>query len=608
MHAKVHQRALKCPLVFLFQHMISNSSLPLFKMLWGHIRPNRKRQLFALVFLMIMTSLVELISISALFPFLRVITNPEGILNMPLASSVKIFFSISTPEEFLYPLTLIFVALTVLTALMRLLLLWATTRLSFSIGADISMDVYFRTLNQPYSVHISRNSSEVIDGIATKANSVIFGAILPTLFLISSAILLMVILTGMLSFEPIASLAMLLLFSVFYYAIMALTRKQLQANGIRIASESTNVIRVLQEGLGGIRDVIIDRSQKEYCSLYRLSDSQLRSAQASNIFIGQSPRYIMEALGIISISYLAYYLSRQPGEINSIIPILGVLALGAQRLLPVLQQAFSSWSSILANSAILKDILALLDQPLRNMTQTTLVNKINFTNEIRFRQTSFRYSIDEPFVLRNLNFTIYKGDRIGIIGKSGSGKSTLLDILMGLLEPTNGALEVDGHLITSINVDFWQKHIAHVPQQIFLSDSTIEQNIALGVPLELIDLDKVKICAKKAQIAEYIETMPNKYKTSVGEGGIRLSGGQRQRIGIARALYKNVDLIIFDEATSALDSVTEKEIMKTLYELGENLTIVIVAHRLTTLKNCTKIVEISNGSIASISSYEELKI
>lgn len=588
--------------------MISNSSLSLLKKLWGHIHLKRKKQLYALVFLMIMTSLVELISIGALFPFLRVLTNPEGILHMPLASSIKFFFSISTPEQFLFPLTIIFVALTVVTALMRLLLLWATTRLSFSIGADISMDVYFRTLHQPYSVHISRNSSEVIDGIATKANSVIFGVILPTLFLISSAILLLVILTGMLSFEPIASLAMLFTFSIFYYAIIIVTRKRLQANGMRIASESTKVIRVLQEGLGGIRDVLIDRSQNEYCSLYRLSDSQLRSAQASNVIIGQSPRYIMEALGIIFISYLAYFLSRQPGEINSVIPILGVLALGAQRLLPVLQQAFSSWSSILANGAILKDILVLLDQPLRNITQKNVVNNINFSNEIRFRQTSFRYSIGEPFVLRNLNFTIHKGDCVGIIGKSGSGKSTLLDILMGLLEPTKGALEVDGHLITSSNVDYWQKHIAHVPQQIFLSDSTIEQNIALGVPLHLIDSDKVKVCAKKAQLAEYIEKMPNKYKTSVGEGGIRLSGGQRQRIGIARALYKNADLIIFDEATSALDSVTEKEIMETLYELGENLTIIIVAHRLTTLKNCTKIVEISNGSIGSICTYEELKI
>jgi ATP-binding cassette subfamily B protein len=285
---------------------------------------------------------------------------------------------------------------------------------------------------------------------------------------------------------------------------------------------------------------------------------------------------------------------------------LGVLAFGAQRLLPVMQQAYASWSSIQGGKASLQDALDLLDQPLPDHINNLSFQVLKFKKQIAIKQLSFRYGNTTPYILKELDFKISKGSRVGFIGSTGSGKSTLLDIIMGLLQPTEGFLEVDEELITKQNQRSWHSHIAHVPQAIFLSDGTIEENIAFGVPRHLIDRKRVLRSAEQAQISESIESWPNKYQTLVGERGVRLSGGQRQRIGIARALYKQADVIILDEATSALDNDTEEAVMKVINNLNPDLTIMIVAHRISTLRNCSQIIKLNNGRIESICSYSDI--
>jgi ATP-binding cassette subfamily B protein len=314
----------------------------------------------------------------------------------------------------------------------------------------------------------------------------------------------------------------------------------------------------------------------------------------------------MEAMGMIVIAAIAYSLAQQADGISKAIPVLGALAMGAQRLLPVLQQAYSSWSGILGGQASLQDALVLLDQPLPDYVDQPVAKPQPYRQHIKLRQLSFRYTPQTPWVLKNLDLTIVKGSRVGFIGVTGSGKSTLIDIVMGLLQPTQGIVEIDGQSITSTNYRAWQAHIAHVPQAIFLADSTIEENIAFGVPKNKIEPERVRRAAEQAQIATVIETWPKQYKTLVGERGIRLSGGQRQRIGIARALYKQADVIIFDEATSALDNETELAVMQAIEGLSQDLTLVIIAHRLTTLKNCTQIVELGNGGIMRVGTYQDI--
>jgi ABC-type multidrug transport system fused ATPase/permease subunit len=394
-------------------------------------------------------------------------------------------------------------------------------------------------------------------------------------------------------------------FGLIYIIIIRLTRKQLIINSKFVARESTQVIKSLQEGLGGIRDVLIDGSQETYCQIYRDADFSLRRAQGSSLFISASPRYGIEAFGMLLISVLAYFLAQQVDGIVWAIPILGAMALGAQRLLPVLQQAYGSWTQITSGQASLKETLKLLDQPLpENANQRSA--QLPFNQSITLSQLSFRYEPQLPCILNQINLTITKGSRVGFIGATGSGKSTLLDIVMGLLQPTDGLLEVDGRAITSANQRAWQSHIAHVPQSIFLADSTIEENIAFGLPRDQINSSRVKWAAQQAQISETIESWPMQYQTFVGERGVRLSGGQRQRIGIARALYKKADVIIFDEATSALDSETEQAVMQAIESLSQDLTLLIIAHRLTTLKTCTKLVELGNGNIRRVGRYQDI--
>jgi ABC-type multidrug transport system fused ATPase/permease subunit len=577
--------------------------LQLLGRLWRHISPRRRGQFALLLFLMIIASFAEILSIGAVLPFLAILTAPASVFGHPAAQPFIQTMELTEPKQLLLPLTVAFGLAAVFAGGMRLLLLWASTRLSYAAGADLSIGVYRRTLYQPYAVHVERNSSEIIDGISNKTNNAIY-LVNMSLNFISASIMLSAILIALMLVDPITALVTFGGFGFIYILIIQLTRKRMLVNSQTIARESVRVIKCLQEGLGGIRDVLIDGSQAAYCKFYAEADQPYQRAQASKSFINFGPRYGVEALGMVIIAALAYTLTQQ--DASKAIPILGALALGAQRLLPVLQQAYFSWSSIKGGQQSLQDALELLDQPLPAYLTQPAAEPLPFQKQISLKQISFRYSAKTPVVLKNLSLTVPKGGRVGFMGTTGSGKSTLLDIVMGLLQPTSGTIEIDGKPITPGNYRAWQAHIAHVPQTIFLADSSIEENIAFGVLRGQINHDRVRKAAQQAQIADIIESWPEQYKTLVGERGIRLSGGQRQRIGIARALYRQVDVIILDEATSALDNQTEEAVMQSIETLDQNLTLFIVAHRLTTLKNCKQVVELSDGFISRVGTFNEI--
>ncbi|MBT6440021.1 MAG: ABC transporter ATP-binding protein, partial [Flavobacteriales bacterium] len=466
--------------------------------------------------------------------------------------------------------------------------------------------IYHRTLHQNYIVHVTHNSSEVINGMISKTNQVISGVLNPNLILISSVILLTSITITLFTINILVAFTAFVGFGILYLIVIQYTRQQLIRNSKCIATQSTVMIKSLQEGLGGIRDILIDGSQRFYCQLYRSANLPLRRATGNNMFIAGSPRYVMEALGMSLIASLTYFMTQLNNDLTSSMPVLAALALGAQRLLPTLQQAYSAYSSIKGSRASLDDVLRLLDQPLPGYDVNRPTVLIPYEKEIELKNISFRYSKDTTWVLKNINLKLAKGSRIGFMGVTGSGKSTLLDIIMGLFLPTVGTLNIDEHPINHENRRSWQAHIAHVPQNIFLSDSTIAENIAFGLPKNKINQQRVIKAAKQAQISELIEGWQDGYHTFVGERGIRLSGGQRQRIGIARALYKEANLLIFDEATSALDNETEKAVMEAIEGMGRQLTILIIAHRLTTLKVCDQIFKLDNNEILNYGSYQEV--
>ena len=577
----------------------------LLKRLWHHISPRRRGQFGLLLVLMLLASFAEILSIGAVLPFLGVLTAPELVYEMTAAKPIIQVLKLTEPKQLLLPLTIFFGSAALIAGAMRLTLLWASTKLSFATGADLSIGIYRRTLYQPYAVHCARNSSEIINGISSKAKIVIV-MINMVLNLISSSFVLITILFTLLLLNPFIALVVFGGFGFIYTIVITITRKKLYFNSKRIARESTQVIKSLQEGLGGIRDILIDGTQEAYCDIYRKADFALRDATGTNSFISTSPRYAMEAFAIMLMAGVAYSLAQQVDGITKAIPMLGALALGAQRMLPVLQQAFTAWTQIKSGQISLNDTLELLDQPLPMNANRSVGGKLPFNYKISLKQLNYRYGHNLPYILKAIDFNIRKGDRVGFIGVTGSGKSTLLDIIMGLLEPTEGSLEIDGQAVKINNNRAWQNHIAHVPQTIFLADSSIEENIAFGIPKDQIDHHRVKQAAQQAKIAETIERFPNQYQTFVGERGVRLSGGQRQRIGIARALYRQADVIILDEATSALDNETEEAVMHSIENIGKNITILIVAHRLTTLKNCNRIVHLEDGAIKKIGSYEEI--
>jgi ABC-type multidrug transport system fused ATPase/permease subunit len=577
----------------------------LLRRLWQHLTVRRRRQMLLLAVMILLAGLAEIVSLGAVVPFLGILTSPARVMSHPSVAHFMRSWGIASPERLVLPFAAAFSLAAILAAAFRMLVLWISTRIAFSAGADLSLEVYRRTLYQPYWVHVASNSSEVISGITGKIADTVY-VVSNLLTLSSSAIVMLFIVATLFAIDPLVASIAIVGFGGCYGLITAMTRHRLRRAGQRISYEHTQVIKAIQEGLGGIRDVLLDGTQPVYSAIYRKADRSLRLAQGDVAFVGGSPRFVMEALGMVLIAGLAYGVSRRAGGVAGALPTLGALALGAQRLLPLMQQAYSGWANVIGCQASLKEVLGLLDRPIAPELLSPMPKPLAFSREVRFSNVRFRYAPNGPWVLDDFNLTIPKGTRIGLVGSTGAGKSTALDLLMGLLMPTQGELLVDGEPVVGGRIRAWQNTIAHVPQSIFLADASLRENIAFGVPQSAIDLDRVKQAARRAQIAEFIESSPEGYDARVGERGIRLSGGQRQRIGIARALYKQASVLIFDEATSALDNATEQAVMDAIELLDRDLTILLIAHRLSTVRRCDCIVELGGGRVVAQGSYEHL--
>ena len=585
------------------------------KRLYLKLTARRRKQFALLSVLMLAGGVAEVVSLGSVIPFLGALAAPEKVLSHPLvvslfsslcmlSSAIGLqFFPINNPQSFssvfgptaILPLLAVAFALAAISAgAIRLLLLWASTRLANAAGADLSLEVYRRTLYQPYSVHVSRNSSAIISSITSKVGLVIL-TLSSCLTICTCTIIVIAIVAALFAINSTVALISALGLGLSYVILTKVSRKKMLYNSRQMAMKQTQVVKALQEGLGGIRDVLLDGTQPAYCHIYQKADAPLRRAQASITFISQSPRFVMESIGMVLFAALALGMTHGHQGMLAALPVLGALALGAQRLLPALQQGYAAWSSIIGFQASTREVLELLDQPLPPELSRQLPDPLPFKKSIQFDSVKFRYTAETPWVLDGLSFKIPKGSRVGFVGKTGSGKSTCLDLLMGLLEPSSGRITVDGIVLDQRNLRAWQGNIAHVPQAIYLADTSLAENIAFGVPPQNIDMKRVKEAARQAHIADFIESSPQGYQALVGERGIRLSGGQRQRIGIARALYKQATVLVFDEATSALDNETEQAVMEAIETLSADLTILIIAHRLATLKTCTQIIEINHN-------------
>ena len=556
-----------------------------------------------LIFLMISGAIAEVVSLAAIVPFLAILADPDQVLKSPLLGRIVEFLHLNGVQDMRLSLTVVFAIAALAAGTMRFFLSYAIAKINFGIGHEMGIEVYRRTLHQPYVVHVARNSSEII-GSLSKVDNVVY--MFFSLLTVASSILMSIFIVGALLWidARLASIA-LFGFGSIYVVVSILTRRQLRRNSQIMNESATARVQIVQEGLGGIRDILLDHSQGLFASRFNAMDLALRRAQASNAFIGPSPRYVVEALGMVLIASLGFRMTVAEGSVAAAIPALGALAMGAQRLMPLLQQIYNGWVTVAGIEAVLTDVAALLQQPVA-LDSEMQPEPMRFSHEIRLERVEFRYQTTLPVVLQDVSVVIPKGSRIGFIGTTGSGKSTAVDLLMGLLSPTGGAMLIDGVPLTDVARRSWQRNIAHVPQAIFLADASFSENIAFGVPAEEIDHERVRSAAQQAQIADFIEASSAGYDARVGERGVRLSGGQRQRIGIARALYKQARVLVFDEATSALDAETESAVMQAIQGLGRHLTVIVIAHRLGTLRECDVIYRLENGRIVSAGSYESV--
>ena len=565
-----------------------------------HLTRRRKTQLIILLAVMLLSSGAEVVSLAIVLPFLSLLVNPKDAQFELLDVS---YFNDGDPAKRVIFAASLFILATIFASSVRLVNLWLNNRIAASIGSDLSSKAFWRTLHRDYEHHVQINSSTIINAITTQVSGTVV-AVTGALQIVTAVIVGSGVLITLIWVDFKIALSALVVFGLSYAIIALFVRAQLVSNSKIITVSSKGVFKSLQEGIGGIRDIILTNNQEFYVNTYRKYDYRQRSLVAQNQFLFTFPRILLEAVGMIGIAFLGISIAfANPSDKVVDISLLGAFAFGAQRLLPQLQLVYAGWSSLNGYSASVYEVLMMINDPIAReySAPKEIVRTKKLAKSILLDNVSFRYLQAQPNVIQELNLNIKKGQRIGIIGKTGSGKSTLIDLVMGLLKPTSGKVLVDGVDINSPtnsnDLLAWRSSIAHVAQDIYLVDGSIEENIALGSTKYDIDYDRIKSSAAKAQIAEFIESLDGNYSSFVGERGVKLSGGQKQRIGLARALYMNASVVVLDEATSALDSHTELKVMKSLEQLGPDLTIISVAHRLTTLSNYDRIIELKDGKL-----------
>ena len=579
----------------------------LLKWFYSFISKKNKKKLLNLLFLMLICGFSEVIAISAVIPFLNMLSDPEMVNNYVFLLKIMKF------TNFYRPLVIsgsLLILANIINLYLRLLNIKTNNNVSAELGNELSFNLFKNTINQPYNYHLNLKSNVLINAIAqdlqrtivvlSEVNQFITG------FIISSFIVLTLFIINF----RVAFIS-LIVFGLAYIYIGKRANKNLVNNSFLITKTSSDQIKIVQETLDSIKEIILYSDQKIFLNEYDSKDKPLRRLRAENNFITVYPKFILEALGIIFIIVLGMIFSFDIEKNMLAITSLGLFALASQKLLPSMQLIYSSYASIKGKKASVQRVKDLL---ISNKSSNKSSNKIrsfkgySFKNKFELKNISFCYQ-NENLLLSNLNLEIKRGERIGLIGKTGCGKSTLTSIILGLLEPNTGQIFIDDKLINGKenSIDFikWQKSIGYVPQKIYLQNKSFAENIAFGINKKNIDFKRVMQAAQYSEIDKFIEKNKFGYQTNIGERGIKLSGGQIQRIAIARAIYRKPQILFLDEATSALDINTEQKIINNLFKDPMGYTIFLISHRLQTLKQCDTIYHFNKKSLQNIS-FEEL--
>ena len=559
------------------------------------VSKRRRRQLYKSFIIILLASFAEIFTIYFIFPFINILLNGQTYNDNKIFKFIPGFSQIIGANSFFY-LGIILCLVIISSSLLRLFNLYINISLTQKISGDLNANYFEHLLYQDYSYHVENNSSKFVTDLNEniRATSTAIDGLLQ---LISNAVIVISIIIGLFLVNFKVTIISLSIFGLIYIILNSISRNILFVNSKFAVKANALRLKFIKEGLGAIREIILDSNQSFFVKNFEKIDRQLRKIVVDNSFIVSSPRFILEGMSLVLlVSFSMVFFG--DAENKNFISYLAVFGIGAQRTLPLMQNIYRLVSNVRAKKYEVLEISNLLEQKIEKDKR----NKKDFYfKNISLKNLSFKYSTNEKNLIKNINLEINRGERIGFVGATGCGKTTLIDLIIGLLKPTNGNIFINGkdlHIKSNRDLrQYWRNSISNVPQNIFISDASFSENIAFGLSKKEIDIDRVKNCAKMANLSKVIENNNSGYENNVGEAGAKLSGGQKQRLGIARALYKNSELLIFDEATSALDINTEINVVEALKKISREKTILIIAHRLSTLKYCDRIIEIRNGEI-----------
>lgn len=556
---------------------------PALRAILATLHPRRRRQFTIVTLLTIANAAADMLFVASAMMFLAVLSAA------PLPASLGTWLGAPQGQSQIAHAVMLFAGSALIANAVRLLFLWMSEAFVTNVAHELTVEVQRRVIAQPYIYHVAHHSSVHITALE-KVQLLAFRIFHQWFQGVAAAATGGAILGLLVAIDPIPSLAAFVGFLVLYLVIARLSGRRLAANSVRLGRAYDERVRTIQESLGAIRDLIIDHSREALLDEFRRADARLASAQASTRFVAGAPRYVVEAAAVLLLAMLAALLASRA---NALV-LIGGIALGGMRVLPLLQTAYRSWATMTASRSITDDVLALLSLPLP--VAEPAPDPLPFQHSIRIDDLTFTYPGRTDPALAGVSLSIERGQRVALVGETGSGKSTLADLVMGLLLPNSGRIQVDGTPLEPGNLRAWQRNLAHVSQTVFLADASIARNIAFSIPDEPPDMARVVQAAAEAGIADFIGSLSDGYDTTVGERGARLSGGQRQRIALARALYKNVPLLILDEATNALDEETEARILDNLFARPDR-TVLVIAHRPSAVRDCDLVIRLSEGRV-----------
>jgi ABC-type multidrug transport system fused ATPase/permease subunit len=554
-----------------------------------------------------LSGIFEMLTLSAMMPFVMLISKPELMQTSTVVKKVATFFHITTHFDMV-----IFFGVAALTVLLvgncySAFVTAHQLKFSHTQGHKLSCNLLKKYLSKEYSYFLDQNSNTLSKNVLSEVGRVVLGVLLPSLQMMTKFIAVLAIIGVLFITEPMISSIMLFSLGGIYISVYMLLKKRLKILGSKHSLYNQQRYKIVDELFGGIKAIKLNQYSDFLLKQYHAPSEGLANCDIKSQLTPQITRYVLETLVYGGILLLAIYLMLREGNLASSLPILALFAFAGYRLMPALQQVFNCATTIQYHFGAIELVHKCIHEEDQNKNIQHHLLNLDEINAIHLNNITFKYNQADKNTLQDVSITIKKGECVGIVGSTGAGKTTLIDIILGLLPSKQGNIKINNHK-TILQNSNWPSYVGYVPQDIFLADCSLNQNIAFGVPDEKIDHERIKFVAKIAQIEEFISNLPNKYNTKIGERGVRLSGGQRQRIGIARALYHQPQVLVLDEATSALDSQTELKFLQSLKSNTKTQMVIMIAHRLASIKHCDTIYYLNQGKIQGFGSFEQLQI